>query len=89
MFGAFKYRELRTTMTRGILPRLFHVLTAWSKVTVLLFIVGAAAEVRADDVTGTDIHLFEFTSEFYMVRGNGRIDGLMASDGSQYRIAIY
>ena len=59
------------------------------RVTVLLFIIGAVAGVRADDVTGTHINLFKFTSEFYMPMGNGRIDGLMASDSSRQRIAIY
>ena len=89
MFAAHRYQELRTTMTRGIPPRPLVILTAWSKVTVLLFIVAAAAAVRADDVSGTDIRLFEFTSEFYMPMGNGRFDGLMACDGSRHRIAIY
>lgn len=39
MFAAYIHRELATNMTRGILPRLFLILTAWRKVTVLLLIL--------------------------------------------------
>jgi len=58
------------------------------KVTVLFFIL-ILGVVRADGSGRTDVRLFEFTSEFYMPMGNGHIDGLMASDSSRQRIAIY
>jgi hypothetical protein len=74
---------------KNTLSRLTLVLTTCVKVTVLLFIVAAPAAVRADDAMGIDLRLFEFTSEFYMPMGMGRFDGLMASDGSRHRIAIY
>jgi hypothetical protein len=45
--------------------------------------------MRAANVNGIDVRLFEFTSEFYMPMGRGRFDGLMACDGTSYRIAIY
>jgi len=73
----------------NIFRRVFLVLMISCKVTVLLFIISVSGAMRADGSISTDIHLFEFTSEFYMPMGNGRIDGLMASDGSRQRIAIY
>jgi len=60
-----------------------------SKVTVLLFVIVACGAVRADDADGIGLRLFHFTSQFYMPMGQGHFDGLMASDGSRYRIAIY
>ncbi|MBN2312929.1 MAG: hypothetical protein JXM79_03300 [Sedimentisphaerales bacterium] len=88
MFAYYRYKEFIVSKTRNIVRRVLLVLRIFSKVTVLLFII-ASAEVCADDANGTHIRLFEFSSEFYMPMGNGRIDGLMAYDGSRHRIAIY
>lgn len=89
MFEPYQYKNLMLTRIRNISRRVLLVLRILSKVTVLLFIVASAAEVRADDASGANIRVFEFTSEFYMLMGNGRIDGLMVSNGSRHRIAIY
>jgi len=89
MFEECEYRMLRANKTRGILPRLFLIMTAWSKVTVLLFIIVAPGVVRAGNASAVDLRIFEFNSEFYLPMGRGRLDGLMASDGSRHRIAIY
>ena len=89
MFGAFNYRELRVNMTSNLTLKFLLILTAWSKVTVLFFIISMPGAVHADGSSRTSLRLFEFTSEFYMPIGQGRIDGLVASDGSRHRIAIY
>jgi len=65
------------------------MLTAAGKVTVLLLMIAGRGAVRAQDASGIGLRVFDFTSEFYMPMGRGRLDGLMASDGSQHRIAIY
>ena len=88
MFESNQFLQLLAVKMRNIFRRVFLVLMVSGKVTVLLFIIILGA-VRAGGASGTDMHLFEFTSEFYMPMGNGRIDGLMASDVSRQRIAIY
>jgi hypothetical protein len=42
-----------------------------------------------EDTNGSDLRAFEFTCDFHVPAGQGRLDGLMASNGSQHRIAIY
>ena len=59
------------------------------KVTVLLTLIICPGPMRADNVNGIGMRLFEFTSEFYLPMGRGRFNGLMAYDSSCYRIAIY
>ena len=44
---------------------------------------------RGEDTNETALHILEFTCEFYVGAGQARLDGLMAFDASQYRIAIY
>jgi hypothetical protein len=67
----------------------FLVLTISYKVTVLLFILESSGILRANDLNRNNMRMFEFTSEFYMPMGDGRLDGLMASDGLRHRIVIY
>ncbi len=87
MFGPCQYWMLIEAMS--LLLRLLVIMAASGKVTVLVLMIAAPGAVRADDANGIDLRLFEFTSEFYMLMGRGRFDGLMACDGSHYRIAIY
>jgi len=90
MFRDYQRRQLIARGIRNILRRVLLVLTASGMVTVLLFLVAASGVVRADDANQPNLRLFEFTSDFYMPpMGRGRLDGLMASDGSRQRIAIY
>ncbi len=89
MFIECEYRILTRNKTISLFQKLWLIVTILSKVTVLLFLIAASGTARANDVSGIDIHLFEFTSEFYMPMGNGRIDGLMTTDGYRHRIAIY
>ena len=89
MFEDSEYRMLIRDKIRNILIRLWLILKARCKVTVLLILVTCPGPMRADNVNGVGMRLFEFTSEFYMPMGRGIFNGLMASDGSGYRIAIY
>jgi len=89
MFKDGKYRMLIKGKVRSILIRLWLTITIWSTVTVLLILVVCPGPMRAANVNGVGMRLLEFTSEFYMPMGRGRFNGLMAYDGSQYRIAIY
>ena len=73
----------------SICPRLLPMLMVAGKVTVLLMMMAGPDALRAQDANGGDLHVFEFTSEFNLPMGRGRLDGLMATDGSQHRIAIY
>ena len=89
MFEADKYRMAIPHETRNTFRRVMLVLSVLSKVTVLLLLIEASGIARADDANESNLRLFEFTSDFYMHIGRGRFDGLMACDGSRYRIAIY
>jgi len=87
MFGTYWYRVF--IAAKSILQKLRLILTGCGKVTVLFILLASPGPMRADNVNGIGLRQFEFTSEFYMPMGRGRFDGLMACDGSQYRIAIY
>ncbi len=89
MFGACQYRMPISRGTTNTFRRVLLVLRVLGRVTVLLFVITASGTVRADDAECANLRLFEFTSQFYMPMGMGRFDGLMASDCSQHRIAIY
>ena len=89
MFEESEYRMLIANKTKSLLLRLWLILKARCKVTVLLILLASPGPMRADNVNGIGVRLFEFTSEFYMPMGRGRFNGLMASDGTQYRITIY
>lgn len=60
-----------------------------SKVAALLLMVAAASATPVQDSNGINLSMFQFTSECDTILGHCRLDGLMASDGSQHRIAIY
>ncbi|TSA56557.1 MAG: hypothetical protein D4R45_00590 [Planctomycetaceae bacterium] len=89
MFESYQYKRFMTTRMRNIFRRVLLILIASVKVTVLFFIISTPGTLRADESSRTDLRLFEFTSEFYMLMGPGRLYGLMASDGPRHRIAIY
>jgi len=89
MFESYQYHNLIAVRMRNIFRRVLLVLTASFKVTVLLFIIAVPGAVHAGESSRTDVRLFEFTSAFYLPMGDGRLFGLMASDGSRQRIAIY
>ena len=89
MFTTCQHRILIAAKTESILQRLWLILMASGKVTILLFMLAIPGAVQAHDVNGIDLRLFEFDSEFYMLMGRGSLYGLMATDGSQHRIAIY
>ena len=89
MLEAFKYWMLIAAKTKSILRMLWLILTSSNKVTVLLLMTALPGVVCANDANGIDQCLFEFTSEFHTNIGACRLDGLMACDGSQYRIVVY
>jgi hypothetical protein len=57
-------------------------------VVVLLSTLGHNA-ARAADISRTTVSVFEFACDFRLPIGPGCLNGVMASDGHQYRIAIY
>ena len=89
MFGTCQYLMLIEARTKSILRRLLLILTSSNKVTVLLLMTTLSGVACAQDAKGVDPSLFEFTSEFHTNIGSCRLDGLMACDGSQYRIVVY
>jgi hypothetical protein len=89
MFEAYRYHKVIADRTRNIFRRVLLVFMVIGKVAVLFFVITAPSSLRADDTKRPNLHLFEFTSEFYMPMGMGCFDGLMASDGPRHRIAIY
>jgi hypothetical protein len=89
MFEIYQRFQLIAVGMINIFRRILLVLMTTVKVTVLFFIIAKLGAVQADETSRTDMRLFEFTSEFYLPTGDGRLDGLMASDGSRQRIVIY
>jgi len=89
MLEECEHQELIRCKTRSTLIDLWYILKDWFKVTVLFILVVCPGPMRADDVNGIGLRLFEFTSEFYLPMGRGIFEGLMACDDYQYRIAIY
>ncbi|MDT8302632.1 MAG: hypothetical protein RQ760_14200 [Sedimentisphaerales bacterium] len=89
MFKVCEYRELLRCKTGNTLINQRFIMMKLAKVTVLLILLICPGPMRAENVNGIGMRLFEFTSEFYMPMGRGSFNGLMASDGSGYRIAIY
>lgn len=57
-------------------------------VTVLLLFLGNRPAFGAQDIERC-VHLFEFRCEFRIPAVSGHLDGFMASDGRQQRIAIH
>jgi hypothetical protein len=89
MFEFYQYKRFIKSRIRNIVRRIFLVLIVLVKVTVLFFIIATPGAVHANEKSRLDMHLFEFTSESYMLMGLGRLYGLMASNDSRQRIAIY
>lgn len=89
--------ELRGKKVEGIRRKLSSMLAAGGAVTVLFFLMAWRGIARADadevrqtkDVNAADLRVFEFSCEFHIPVGQGRLDGLMAARGSHQRIAIY
>ena len=59
------------------------------RVTVLLLALMVCPLVSAHDPNVSDLRFYEFTCQFQLPMGSGRLEGLMASDGCRHRIAIY
>ena len=89
MFESYQNERFEVARISSIFRRVFLVFMISRKVTVLLFIISVLGVVLADGASQTDVRLFEFTSESYMLMGPERLYGFMASDGSRQRIAIY
>jgi len=89
MFETYQYLRLIAFRMSNAIRRVLLVPMISCKVAVLFFIIASSSFAHANDVNRNNMRLFEFSSEFYMPMGNGRIDGLMASDGSRQRITIY
>lgn len=87
MFGIDQY--LMLIKTKSISWRRCFMLTAPCKVIVLLLMIALSGVVCAHGSNGVKPCLFEFTSEFDTPMCRVRLDGLMACDGSQNRIAVY
>lgn len=58
-------------------------------VAVLLFWITRHGTAGASDASQAGPSIFQFTCEFRCSVGRGHLEGLLASDGSQHRIAIY
>ena len=57
--------------------------------TVLFFLIAGSALAFAEASLGTTPRLFEFSTTYQTGMGPGGFDGLMASDGSRCRIAVF
>jgi len=88
-----RHRPLMTNeIHRILLPALWTTVTLAGTVTVLLFslpMTPLGSVLHATEARASDVHLFEFTCEFETHTAPGRVEGVMASDRSQQRVAIY
>jgi len=75
--------------SRSIVSTAVGVVRVAGWVTVLLLLVGGHSVTHGKDVHGTDLSVFQFSCQFQFLMGPGRLDGLMVSNGSRQRIAIY
>lgn len=89
MFRGWQRNSLASRNDEGTHMELRQAPTAATRVTVLLLMMAMASTVRAEDPNSTDLRVFEFVSRFYTPVAPGRLEGLVASDGSNHRIAIY
>ncbi|MBN2182965.1 MAG: hypothetical protein JW715_13725 [Sedimentisphaerales bacterium] len=89
MLEDHQYYVMIEKRIQDILLRLLPILIYTVKVTVLLLMIAMPGALYAEDANEIHLRVFEFSAEFYMPIGRGRLDGLMASDGSDYRIATY
>ncbi|MEN6428412.1 MAG: hypothetical protein ABFE13_23955 [Phycisphaerales bacterium] len=68
---------------------LLRVFAATGTVAVLLSSTAGYSAASAEDISRTDISIFQFTCKSQSRLGRGCLDGLMASNGLQQRITIY
>ncbi len=68
---------------------LLDAFVATGRVAVLLLFLIYAYDAAAHDTASVEPRVFQFSCEFQFPVGRGHLDGLMASDGSRQRIAIY
>ncbi len=74
---------------RGIVSMPIGIVRAAGRATVLLLLVAGQSVTHGRDVQGTDLSVCAFSCQFQYLMGPGRLDGLMASNGSRQRIATY
>jgi hypothetical protein len=69
----------------------FRLSAAVGRVAVLLLLVSRynTDTIQAEEAPPSSLCLFSFSCEFGLGVGHGRLDGLMASNGVQHRIALY
>ena len=89
MFEICRYSILRLTKSKITCQKPWLYLTVAGIVTVLLFEGTLCGAVSCNDINKTDLCLFEFKSEFFVSMGRFHLDGFMACNGPQYRIAVY
>ncbi len=89
MFANRRYSKSTTNKGQGVPSTGLLLLTAAGGVAVLFFSIAAYGTAGAEDVSGTSLSVFQFSCDFQFPVGRGRLDGLMVSDGSRYRIAVY
>lgn len=89
MFADWWYFLLTANSSDGIHPRLWYRPTVAGRVTVLLLLMAATAGPCAEQTLGDDLSVFRFTSESDTHMAPARLEGLMVSDGTRQRIAVY
>lgn len=89
MVTGHKYKTFSEMATQSLLQKLLPMFTDAGLVTVLFIAVTGLATACAQETIDQHLEIFEFTSEFSMPRGKGFVEGLMASNGPQVRIALY
>lgn len=84
--------------SQSVVHKFSPALTGPRRTAVLFFLLTVLVGGGRGEMSGTccagvvdtnDLHIFEFTCEFYVPTGWSRLDGLMLSQGSNMRIIIY
>jgi len=83
------YREMMTECLRRFVDKLWAVLSPVGKVTVLLWLLAGAGVARTQIADERERPVFTFSSDVFATMGLRRFNGLMTTDGTRYRIAIY
>ena len=83
------HRGLTGNRNRSAVSTRAGAFAAASRVTVLLFLMAGHGAARGEDVHVPDLSVFQFSCRFYFLVGPGHLEGLMVSNGSQHRIAVY
>ncbi len=89
MRAGYACTRLLVDAARCVLFMLLRVLLPVGRVTALLLLTAAHRPGRAADIHATDLSVFRFSCEFRLLVGRGCVEGLMVSNGSQQRIAVY